>query len=175
MDSTEKAFRDGIQNWLQKYNMPKINLDFSQDFAFDFKSDTLYIGVEAFEDVDEYFNEYLEKHGFEWENVPAPVLAFLHELGHANTIHDFNDSQIVFFDFCKQLANQQDDEKEAMFAYWDVPDEYAANRWLIDFSEENIDAMMELVQVYSEKWNDMVKTIDVSSIAISLQEVYERS
>lgn len=177
MDSTVKAFKEAIKDWLKKNNQPEVSIDFCTDFAFDDELNTLYIGVEEYAYMDACFQEYIAEHGCDWEGIPGPVLAFLHELGHAHTIKDFNFEQRAFCQFSKSLIDVRDDldEKEAIFAYWEVPDEWAANEWAIKFINENVDAVNDLVVAYATAWNDMVNAIDVFTIAKTFEEVYERS
>lgn len=171
MDGNVKAFQEALQNWLHKNEMPEVQIDFCTDFAFDDETHTIYVGVQQYENVDEFYEEFLDINGCEWGNIPGPVLAFLHELGHANTLKHFNIEQLAFFQFAKKMIDQND-EKKAMFDYWEVPDEWAANDWAIHFINEHIDAVQELIAAYADAWNKLVEAVDVFSIAKSFEEVY---
>ena len=55
----------------------------------------------------------------------------LHEIGHIETIDDFDDDEIAEFHLIKDVPNISDEE------YYEVPDEFEATDWAANFMREN--------------------------------------
>lgn len=174
MENAVTEFKATIRAWLDKYQMPQFDIGFCEDdFCFDDDNKVLYFGTTHSPDIEEWFAEYLSENGCNWEGIQGPVLSFLHELGHANTMKEFNMQQLGFCLFTKNLIGQQDDldEKEASFAYWDVPDEWAANEWAINFINEHIDAVVEFTDILADVWEKLIASVDIHSITHHFAEL----
>ena len=145
-----------LQNWLKQngYDEIKVHLD-ENGFFFDIIAKDIGLGIYAEEDTDAYFAEFLRNNGCEYvDYVPAPVLAFLHELGHYHTIYDFEEAELIFYAFIKEAidADNHMTEKEKAFAYWESPDELDANIWEIKYimNDDNADAIGDLIDCFKE-------------------------
>ncbi len=154
-------FKAGIMKWIHKNGfsseVKKIKYDIYS--SFDLDTYQINIGIEKLDGVDEWFEEFLLERGFQWEGIPSPVLQFLHELGHSQTIYDFSNSELVLCDTLKKFIGIGDC-KDSAVKYWEVMDELAANDWLIDFTNNNIDAVSELCQYFIDNWEDSIQNIE---------------
>ena len=77
--------------------------------------------------------------------------SFLHELGHHETYDDLEDEEIMYSYDMKALINAayvNDKEHIAMLSkdYFNLPDEYAATMWAVNFANKNIDKLWALWQ-----------------------------
>ena len=51
-----------------------------------------------------------------------------------------------------------------MIRYWEFPDEFAANVWVINFINEHIDLVEKLVNVCMRDWANLVNEVDVFTL-----------
>jgi len=160
MDAIEK-FKADIQDWLVKNGFENIDLAWNDDYAYGIDSRTIYVGVQAFPEISEWFEEFLVENGCQYSDILDPVKCFLHELGHHETIYQFDNTQLSWFEFFKNFDDDSLDDKEFLWHYWQVKDEWAANKWAIDFINTNINAVCDLIDIYCDDWNDIVHQYDV--------------
>ena len=167
--NTVDTFKSELMNWLRECGFNDVkNLDFAIDFAYNIPDHKIHIGVQRYPEVSEWFVEFLDEYGFMFEDVPEPVLCFLHELGHNQTIYNFSDETLQFLAFRKNFTLSEG--KEGMMAYWTLDDELAANKWLIDWTSNHIDEFFALCSIYSTCWNAMVDEVNVFDL---IQEVIQ--
>jgi hypothetical protein len=145
-----------LMNWLGKNGWGEVLVMKDPDgFMYDMSEQIISLGIYEEPDTDEYFKEFLTQHGCTYaDECPAPMLAFLHELGHHNTIYDFDHFDLVLSSFIKDSLSDDDGmtEREKVFTYWETPDEYAANMWEIEYlmNEDNFPAIEELFDILKE-------------------------
>lgn len=172
---TAIEFRNGIIDWLHKYGFTNVkSVVCHTDSAYDMENHEIRIGLEKIENVDEWFEEFLIERGLGWENIPSPVLQFLHELGHSQTVHDYTQEQLMMCRFLKDFIGPTDVSKESAIKYWKIMDELAANEWLINFANKEIDAIAELCQWFIDHWEDSIDDLmkEVWNSSISENKTY---
>ena len=160
---TERQFICALKKWLKDNNLKGVRkLRFHADSMYDFRKRKIYVGIEDKGEADGWFAEFLDSLGIEWEDIPTPVLCFLHELGHSQTIHSISKE---ILDECRVakgvLRYYPDDEKNAAFVYWALEDELAANKWLVNFVNTNPNAVCALCQYFIDNWNNTVENINL--------------
>ena len=160
MDAIMK-FKTDLEGWLTKHGFEKLGFVWDEDYAYGIDSHTIRIGVQAFPEISQWFEEFLVKNGCHYSDILDPVKCFLHELGHHETIYQFTDTELEWFNFFKTYDDDSLDEREFLEYYWRVKDEWAANKWAIDFINNNIDAVCELINIYCNDWNEIVYNYDV--------------
>lgn len=167
MKKGEKAMKPSeklkleLYHWLAKNllidSMPTIYID--SKFYYDKVDRSITLGwdIER-EDLPEAFNNWLLRHGLVWGNLPYPMLAFLHEVGHYKTLDSIpcNDMYITWW-IKGILAYHR--ENEDIDLYWNTPDEYAANMWLINFANNHEEAINELGNIFCNYWNDAIEEV----------------
>lgn len=163
----EERFKLGIIKWLCKNNFCNIDIDFEYDFGYAVDDDMgihcINIGVEANNAVGNYFEQFLYEYGCDYVGIPYPILAFIHELGHVSTLQNFSQFDLKLFELAKQFSHGESDH-DWYFRYWEMPDEFEANMWAIDFINNHIDAVEELCAYFAHAWEEMRATIDVFSL-----------
>ena len=158
---TAAEFRNGVMDWLHKYGFTDIvSVSYNLYSSFNMDEHEIRIGTEALHGVDKWFEEFLVERGLEWENIPSPVLQFLHELGHSQTVYEYTDDELMMFHLVKEFTGETDACKESAMQYWKVADELAANNWLVDFANREIDAMKELCQWFIDNWEDSIQSME---------------
>ena len=165
--SIDERFKSGIIAWLCKNGFANIEVDFEYDFGYavdDYKGiHCLNIGVEANDNAGNYFEQFLYEYGCEYVGIPYPILALIHELGHVTTISNFSPTEMNLFYLAKQFDHGES-EHDWYFRYWEMPDEFAATMWAVDFINNHIDAVEELCNFFIPTWIEMCETIDVFSL-----------
>ena len=157
MNQNVETFFSYLRGWLRKNNLWNVK-HFALDRGFGYcelLNHTLYIGVEEEKpEIQQWFIEFLEENGLLWEEIPVPILAFLHEVGHSETLPYFNKEDNFAF-YVNKMAFKGKWDRQTAFDYWSVPDEFAANTWLIEFVNNHIDAVIELINLYADNWNNL--------------------
>ena len=136
-----KEFHDEIVKWFGRNGFDNVDVCFDFDsFGYNFDKCIINIGVGYEPEAGRLFEQFLYEYGMEYVGFYDSVLAFLHELGHYNTVYNFNRQSLSMYNFIKVFQDS--------FGYWEVPDEMAANIWVVDFVNENIGAVEELCNIF---------------------------
>lgn len=136
--------------------MPTIYID--REFSYDQLDCSITLGWDLRrEDLPEAFNNWLLQHGLIWGNLPYPMLAFLHEVGHYKTVDCISLTDLHHTWFIKGILAYRDNKD--MDLYWNTPDEYSANMWLINFANNHEEAINELGDIFCNYWNDAIDEI----------------
>ena len=134
-----------LRNWLNS-NEFSASCWLGREFEYSPDLDCIYVPLHNNMWCDEEFINHLINMGYN----PAmaltiETLSFLHELGHAETNEDFDNDEWNFGVTIANMVPLLDIEPEDMMdAYWNSPCEAAANEWLIDFINNDFDAVKEL-------------------------------
>lgn len=95
--------------------------------------------------ADEIFVEYCERDLGLKVNISIETLAFLHELGHHNTLVFINDIDIIASDVIKEILYMQAEEtEEAFMEYFTCPVEQEATVDAVNFCNHNPELVMQL-------------------------------
>lgn len=160
---TENQFKSNLINWLCANHMPNIDIDFDYDFGYlvddDFGIHIINIGVEANDEVGSYFEQFLYEYGCEYCGIPYPILCMLHECGHIMTLNRFSETELGLFQFAKQFDHGETDQ-EWLNKYWMVPDEFAANMWVVNFINNHIEEVEDLCNTFIHGWIALHETVD---------------
>ena len=154
MTAVEK-FKTDLTNWVNKNGFEDVNLCLGEDFEcviFDDDSFGVQVGVQAYPEVSRYFEQFLYEYGLDYVGIYDPVLCFIHELGHSQTIQYFNAQEQLLCELAKQF-NHSTNEQDWYNEYWEIPDEFAANIWAIKFINGHIEAVKELCDIYTNDWS----------------------
>ena len=169
MTAVEK-FKTDLANWFNKHGFGNVDLCFGEDFMyimFDDDSFAVQIGVQAYPEVGRYFEQFLYQYGLDYVGIFDPVLSLIHELGHSQTIQYFNAQEQLLCKLAKQF-NHSTNEQDWYNEYWEVPDEFAANMWAVNFINNHIEAVEELCDIYARDWAEMFKDITIEDFLRSV-------
>ena len=91
-----KEFHDEIVRWLGRNGFDNVDVCFDFDsFGYNFDKCIINIGVGYEPEAGRLFEQFLYEYGMGYVGFYDSVLAFLHELGHYNTVYNFNRQSII--------------------------------------------------------------------------------
>lgn len=151
-------FQNKLKDWLNENGFSEVKeIQLGPEFAYDINKQSIIIGLTDDHLVGEWFEEFLSSYGCKYSDIPYTILAFLHELGHNQTVNQFTSDELIYCALVKTTHKIKDlnNLKEYLFEYWCVPDEFAANKWLINFVNTHVVAIANLwTNVFEPFWND---------------------
>ena len=141
--SIPKTLNDNLNKWIQKYlHFNGLEFLYMEESGYDYGNNIIYIGKYD-KPIHMDFRQFLYEYGCK-EDADNQTLAFLHELGHALTQEHFDDFEMIIFNFKKESVYNS-------FDYWHIPDEFEANMFVINFMNNNPEAIRELDNIF-EGW-----------------------
>ena len=155
---------------LFKFDCPFIyNQDEFEYVSIPFTEDCIvyYIGWSfLYSDMhDELFNKYLRFLGLEYY-FPTFIMSLLHEVGHHKTLGNINNySKMIDITKYKKLFNINSRKELDLLIYYNVPDEYEASKWAIQFANEHVLSLKVLTYIlyplinhcYKHHWSLMIQ------------------
>lgn len=138
-----------------------------EDFGWIWWKNIITYTLAEFDYRTEWFTDFI-KDTFDYDVKNYFTITLLHEIGHAKTFDDLTKEED---DYCNEekekifaIANDEtievtkEEEKAYQYRYWNLPDEYLATKWAVDFAKQNpdyidnlINELMKLFQNYYEK------------------------
>lgn len=137
-----------LMDWLRRIGA-HCSFEFDEFFAYDRIRNVIKVGINEENGIKAY-EQMLYEYGAEYYDIYAPVLVFLHELGHYATVKSFSDFEISICNMTKAFAENQ-------VEYWEVPDEFSAIMWEIKFINNCPQYVDELSTIYHRYWNDFIE------------------
>jgi hypothetical protein len=134
-------FHNELINWLANNGFSNCDVCFKEDFVYNRIHHRIGIGANEPQNGVS-FEQFLYEYGLEYMDIWAPILAFLHEAFHHITLSNFEELELKFYRLLKT------DDIMTDFEYWEMPDEFAANIALINFVNNNINAIIELQNIF---------------------------
>lgn len=128
MEKDFKYFGNKLGNWARGIGFDGINVQLGDYSEYDREKRLITLGMAAQSETMRLYKGFLEeRYGIEGLGpCPQQFLSFLHELGHAATLENFQEIELFCFEWLKEGAS-------SYRAYWCVPDEEAANEWAVEF------------------------------------------
>ena len=121
---------------------------------------------------DELFKKYMRFLGLEYD-LPTFLLSLLHEVGHHKAGDASNTSDMINITEYKDYFNIGSD-KEALdlLIYYNMPDEFLASKWAVDFANSHFYSLIILSYilypiinlVYKKHWNLIVEESKIYTI-----------
>lgn len=150
MEKDFAYFANKFENWARDIGFSNVNVQLGDYSEYDREKNLITIGMAAQGETIRLYKGFLEeRYGIEGLGpCPQQFLSFLHELGHVATLSHFEEMELSCFEWLKEGASSYK-------AYWSVPDEEAANEWVVEFllNEGNEMAVTQLWAIIEElKW-----------------------
>ena len=138
-------FKQDIEKWLNT-NGFKVHVMQDEEYGYNIFQNTIFIGNDSIKNTGNLFKDFLKRQGCTLvRNFNIHTLIFLHELGHYITVPTFQESELTIFATIKEMiADLYEDEEAANLKYWAIPDELAANKWVVNFINDHYDAAKQL-------------------------------
>lgn len=140
-------FEEKVKTWLDKYGFKDLDVVDDDEFLYDIDNQIVYLGVVSTSEGT-WFEQFMYEYGLNYIGIVPEVLAFIHELGHSRTIDAFNENDITNDSRSKALVGYMSYSYKQMSIYWELPIEFAANMWAIDFINTHMDAVQELCDMW---------------------------
>lgn len=122
-----------------------VTVRFGADFAYWYEKDEIEYTLIVPEDASIYFMDNFNKLAPDLK-CDQFLASFLHEVGHIETMHLVDDTEELYCQECKERISRQftdsitEEENEALhLEYFNLPDEYEATMWAINYMRENVD------------------------------------
>lgn len=157
-------FKASIMDWLRQNGFNDVKtVMLAEEFGYEIDSHIINFGVCSLDIIGDWFEDFLLDNGCQYHDIPKPLLAFLHELGHNQTVYDFSTEEVAW---CRLLKNTIDPEhgREHCNRYWSIPDEMIANEWVVSFINNHITAIINLFEIYNKWWSLMEKQDNIDFI-----------
>lgn len=152
MTPTEFVTERALRKWLFSIGVEDCAVCAERDFAFQFNDEedekfiffTLNFGEVDF--ASPLFKEFLHEYGAHNVDYSIYTIAFLHELGHYVTYSMFSyfERQIL------RMAKPCIEDWASACSYWETPDEFSANVWVINFINTFSDKVNDLERIFND-------------------------
>ena len=146
-------FEAELKNWLDKNGFSGIDVIDDDEFMYNFEENEIHFGVVSTSEGI-WFEQFVYEYGMEHCSIIPEVLAFLHEIGHSKTMNFFGSEDLEADSTAKFVLSMDGYSQDTMVKYWELPMEFAANVWAIDFVNNNIDAVEELCGIYRKYYEE---------------------
>ena len=112
-----------------------IDLVYGDDFYVDIPEEEITYTFKSYPETDELFSRFVKETFHEEINVF--LISLLHEVGHIMTYSEEMHQERAFLYYALQLDYNPDEEEEFNMAYFNIPSEYAATEWGVNFYRNN--------------------------------------
>ena len=150
---------DIIDNILNEFLKPYgVSAEFGANFAYWYEQDKIEYSVLMPEQASDWFMENFNRLAPDIKCDPF-LASFLHEIGHVETMHLIDNIEECYCrDNKERISNSltdfltEEEEKQLYQEYFDLPDEYEATMWAINYIRNNEDKITEF-------WNKLKTAI----------------
>lgn len=137
-----KKLNKAITELVEPFGISEAKL--GTDFAYYFTDEHIEFQMTCGDWTDELFDKFVEEE-FGFKNPYPFVLSILHEIGHHNTWEEIDDDvyDIILKKkerIAKIIQNKKNSREKKIAAdleYFNLPDEYAATAWAVDYFTQN--------------------------------------
>ena len=141
-------FNKTLSLWFNAHGISNLEFEEEADFYYSPVSHKVCYALLDSPTIDNYFQQFAYEYGVEYSCHPF-VFSLLHEVGHYMTLHYFTKEE-TDKDKAAKVANWGKTGIEAHYVYWELPTEFAANMWAINWINTHIDELRELHEICSE-------------------------
>ena len=139
-----KEFNTELSRWFNAHGISNIDFVEGEDFCY---YQNLYVAQwGAFENAsDNQFAQFLYEYGLK-EKVDVFIMSLLHEVGHHMTMHHMP-QEVWEADTAAKESKEGDGSIDTNYWYWELPIEFAANMWAIEWANTHVEAVKELTKI----------------------------
>ena len=139
-------FNKELSLWFNAHGIS--NLDFVEGEEFCYYPDQHIVQWGMFDSpkCDNHFQQFFDEYGLEYKAVSSFFLSVMHEVGHHMTLHYFSADERAA-DIVKKEITISDGTIDTDYWYWELPTEFAANLWAIDYMNAHPEEMYELYEL----------------------------
>lgn len=144
---------DKIENILNTFLEPfECSAQLGSDFSYWYSDSLINFALVVTETNDRDFQEFCKELQPKL-HCDIFLLSFMHELGHHETVDEWEDDEYLDMKIQKEKINKMKvSQKEKNFMYFNIPDEKRATEWGLQYIMEHQTEMMQL-------WNKVQQAI----------------
>lgn len=163
-----KDFNKELSLWLNTQGISNIDVSEGSDWCYYHKAHCLQWGFFEAERTKNNFYQFLHEYGCQYFSENAAVMFCLHEIGHIMTLAAFDKIELDM-DFLAIFAKdcQKSASIETNYWYWELPTEFAANMWAINWINAHSNEMKELEEIFNRNLTKIYEDEDI------IGQVYE--
>lgn len=143
-------FNTALELWFNAHGVPNLNVVEGEDFCFYYnQQNIIQWGMIQQETIDRQFAQFFDEYGCKTYTENTFVESLLHEVGHYMTMSNFTQKEWNRDNKAKYKKHKNTDVTgiDLNYWYWELPIEFAANMWAINFLNEHFDWATELTEL----------------------------
>lgn len=155
-------FNKALTNWCLEQGFGEINFEPCEEFCCYHKSNTIAWEVITDDEMDNQFRQFLYEYGLNYDIYEPFCMSLLHEIGHLMTIPYFSTDEFEEYE-ASLKAHPPSREIENSYWYWELPLEFSANMWAINWANnymEEFQRLHHLCKYYINKIFDCQYIVD---------------
>ena len=142
-------FNTALELWFNAHGIPNLNFVEGETFCFYHQQkNVVQWGFFFDEDTENNFSQFMHEYGCTYNTPNNFVESILHEVGHYLTMPNFTAKEIASDDKAKDKQTRRNKGKsvtiDVNYWYWELPIEFAANLWMINFINAHKDWVIDL-------------------------------
>lgn len=150
-----------LKTWLDENGYDELDVEVGEDFLFYQGIDLISVALAQPQFCIEAWDKFLAELGLNIV-IDSFYSSFLHELGHYETLHLFDEDEITeSINIRMSLAEKDNITEENHLEYWRLPEEIAATQWAVDFMNENTEAVRHLCELVQPAIKEFFEREDV--------------
>lgn len=143
-------FNTALELWFNAHGVPNLNVVEGEDFCFYYnQQNIIQWGMVQQIDIDNQFAQFFEEYGCKTYTTNTFIESLLHEVGHYMTMSNFTEKEWNRDNNAKykKHKNTKASGIALNYWYWELPTEFAANLWAINFLNDHLDWAIELIDL----------------------------
>ena len=143
-------FNRDLSLWINKNIAPNIDVVEGEDFCYYYHKQVVQYALLHNEKTDNNFLQFFDEYGLNYSAISPFVISLLHELGHAVTMSSFTEKEYEEDEQIKRNMVIPHSTIDSNYWYWELPIEFAANMWAINWANEHFNEVTELSALCDE-------------------------
>lgn len=153
-------FNKALSLWFNSHDIPNLEFVEGEDFCFYVSENTVQWGMFDTPKVDNHFQQFFYEYGLKSEYNHPFFISLIHEVGHAMTMPAFSREE-KDNDIAAKENNKSESSIETDYWYWELPTEFAANMWAINWINNNSVLAQELYDLCMNYLSEIFNNGDI--------------
>ncbi len=141
-------FNNTLKQWFSDHGYDGLFFVEGEDFCYYLNEKCVQYSLFDSPNTDNHFSQFLYEYGAEYI-CHSFIASLLHEIGHHYTLPLFNQEEKDKDIFAKN-TRYHDGTIETNYWYWELPTEFAANMWAIEWINTHYKELCELSDLCAE-------------------------
>lgn len=155
-------FNKELSLWFNAHGISNLEFVEGEDFCYYPDEHIVQWGMFDSPNVDNNFQQFFYEYGLNKEYKNPFFISLLHEVAHAMTLPAFSDNEKSGDIIAKQITISEH-TIESNYWYWELPTEFAANIWAINWINNNPILAEELYNICMEYLSKIFEDIEILS------------